>query len=85
MRAWNLVVMKPELVREIQAGTRNCLRFNIRAVSAKRIHIGDTVQIHSYFGQHLVVEKVVSNKTKELATVPGQDKQSPVICIWFGK
>ena len=57
MRAWPLLVKDQYLVGDISLGNRKYLCFVKAASTAKRVHVGDTVMIHNYFGPHRVVVK----------------------------
>lgn len=64
MRAWNLIVQDFSLVQNLAMGIRNNLYFNLLSACAKRVHIGDTVVIHNYVGEHRKVIKTVAEKKK---------------------
>lgn len=84
MRAWNLLVKDARLVNLIMFGFRDHLRFDKKAKSVKRVHVGDTVIIHNYFGPHCQVEKKVIRKRMVWKTEDGKDNRTAsFICIWF--
>lgn len=84
MRAWNLLVKDTRLVKLIMIGYRDHLRFRKDAKSVKRVHVGDTVMIHNFFGVHYSVEKRVVKKQMVRKGADGtNNKNVPYICIWF--
>ena len=83
MRAWNLLVEELELVDKIASGFRNNLCFAKESKSIKRVHVGDTVIIHNYSGEHHQVVKKVSKKEMVRAKRSEDEEESPAICIWF--
>lgn len=88
MRAWNVVVRDYDIVHRILRGHRRHICFRKTARTAKKIHVGDTVIVHNYFGPHLKAE--VRCKLKRMLRQPTdaypvdiQPEDYPVIVIVF--